>query len=169
MIDARTTTPQSRSRFSPLADRPRRRSQQDRIRARFLPTRAHPRTGIRPTGTSRWMRSCIRVFDEELPPQRAIGQEAAQFGNRCPRWRSEKYDAELARRRAANGWRAFAGHAAGDAIAGIPGGIAHVIVLAGVDHRRGAALMEHRIRLAFVERDRRIEHLEFERAGRRDV
>ena len=71
--------------------------------------------------------------DEELPPRRAIAQEAAQFGNRWPRRRSQKYDAELARRRAANGWRAFAGHAAGDAIAGIPGGIAHVIVLASVD------------------------------------
>ena len=45
----------------------------------------------------------------------------------------------LARRRAANSWRAFADHAAGDAIAGIPGGIAHVVVLAGVDHHRGAA------------------------------
>ena len=63
--------------------------------------------------------------DEELPPRRAIGQEAAQFGNRWPR----RYDAELARRRAANGWRAFADHAAGDAIAGIPGGIAHVSVV----------------------------------------
>ena len=41
--------------------------------------------------------------------------------------------AELARRRAANGWGTFADHAAGDAIAGIPGGIAHVIVLASVD------------------------------------
>jgi hypothetical protein len=75
----------------------------------------------------------------------------------------------LARRRAADSWRAFADHAAGDAIAGIPGGIAHVVVLASVDHCRGAALMEHRIGLAFVERDRRIEHLEFERACRRDV
>src|SRR5215471_19978141 len=80
-----------------------------------------------------------------------------------------KYDAELARWRAANGWRAFADHAAGDAIAGIPGRIALVVVLAGVDHRRGAALMEDRIGLAFVECDRRIEHLEFERASRRNV
>ena len=39
--------------------------------------------------------------------------------------------------------------------------------------RRGSPqrcrLMERRIGLAFVERDRRIEHLEFERAGRRHV
>jgi len=77
---------------------------------------------------------------------------------------------KLTRRRATDRRRrGLADHAAGDAVAGIAGRIAFVIVLAGVDHGRRAAGMEDGIRLAFVEGDGGIDHLDLQRPIRRDV
>src|SRR6266581_2374609 len=39
-------------------------------------------------------------------------------------------------------------HAAGDAVAGVAGGVGDLVVRLGVDHHRGAALLEGGIRLA---------------------
>ena len=51
-------------------------------------------------------------------------------------------------------------HAAGDAVAGVAGRIALVVVGLGVDHERRAVVIEHRVRLALLQRDRRIDHLD---------
>ena len=51
--------------------------------------------------------------------------------------------------------RALADDAAGDAVAGVAGRIALVVVRLGVDHERGAVVVEQRIGLALVERDLR--------------
>src|SRR5712691_10627206 len=62
-------------------------------------------------------------------------------------------------RRGADRRRALADHAAGDAITGIAGRIAFVVVLAAMDHNGGAGSVKDRIGLALVQRDRRFHHL----------
>ncbi len=58
-------------------------------------------------------------------------------------------------------------HAAGDAVAGIAGGVGYIVVLAGVDHERGAGLLKQRARLVLGERDVLVDDGHLELAARR--
>src|SRR5579871_146519 len=68
-----------------------------------------------------------------------------------------------------DGRRCWAYDAAGNAVAGVAGRIARVVVLATMNHDRGALGVKDRIRFVLVERDGRVDHLHLQSAALRNM